>query len=169
MFADIARRRDAGELVVLTPSGLMLTDHRTANRHNLIVDGNFAEGFAKWSNTTGYAVAAERGLSFAQTTTGTPLTQAIPLYRKEALAGSARELVAMVRTNGTAVVRLRAASAGGLDTGKDVTITAAQGWIEVRQALVIPATATPDTIITATIGRLSGSRVDLRNVRLESI
>lgn len=169
VFADIARRRDAGEIVVLTPSGLMLADHRTANRHNLIVDGNFTEGFAKWSNTTGYAVATEKGLSFAQTTTGTPLTQTIPLYRKEALAGSARELVAMVRTSGTAVVRLRAASAGGLDTGKDVTITAAQGWVEIRQALVIPATANADTIITATIGRLSGSRVDLRNVRLESI
>lgn len=169
VFADIARRRDAGEIVVLTPSGLMLADHRTTTRHNLIVDGNFAEGFAKWSNATGYTVVTERGLSYAQTTTGTSLTQAIPLYRKEALAGSARELVAMVRTNGTAVVRLRAASDGGLDTGKDVTITAAQGWVEVRQALVIPATANSDTIITATIGRLSGSRMDLRNVRLESI
>lgn len=169
VFREIATRRDAGELVVLTPSGLLLADHRTSYRHDLVTDGTFKLALTKWGNANFYTLPTERGVTFARTDTGSPLTQAISLQRKEHLAGSARELVAMVRTNGTAVVRLLAAIPGQVDAVNDVTITAAKGWHEIRQPFVIPATADATTALTIHAGRLSGSRVDLRNIRVRSI
>lgn len=169
VLANIAALRDQGKLTVLTPSGLYVADSKTEVRHNLLRNSTFRDGLTGWAATGAYDVVTERGITFARTTSGTSLVQNAGFGRQKQFVGGPRELVCKVRTNGTAVVRTRATAAGvGLNATRDHTITAAQGWIEVRQPLIIPATIDEESLITTT-GRVSGSRVDITDIRLQAI
>ncbi|MEE2568611.1 polysaccharide deacetylase family protein [Pseudarthrobacter sp. J64] len=165
-LAYIAGRRDAGALEVLTPSGLLLADLQTDQRHNLVANGRFANGLTSWANTTGWALTTVNGLTYASTSTGTPLTQAVSMSRNEAMLGGARELVYKVRAAAGAVVRTAATGAAVAAT-KDHTLTAAPGWREVRQQLVIPLDFTGTLTIAG--GRVSGGAVDITDIRLQTI
>lgn len=77
ILADIASRRDAGEIMVLTYSGLWLADARTDARHDLLTP--------------------------AAATTGT-YTQSAALNRQPQYAGGTRELVAQVETTAGATM-----------------------------------------------------------------
>lgn len=166
VFSNIATRRDNGELLVLTPSGMLLADRSVAVRHNLAVNGGFRDGLTGWANTTGWSVNTAGQFPYATTSTGTPLTQAVSFTRKEKLLGGTRELSYMVRATGGAVVRT-AATGTGLGATKDHTIPASTNWVEVRKALTVPADFTGD--LTVASGRVSGGAVDITNVRLQSI
>ncbi|MGK3957908.1 polysaccharide deacetylase family protein [Arthrobacter sp. R4] len=166
VFANIAALRDAGSLAVLTPSGLLIANPGSMERNDQARNGQFASTFSSWSNTTGWSVVTEGGLTYATTTTGTPITQTISFGRKEKMLGGARELVYKVRATTGSVVRVGATGTGVTAT-KDVTLSASASWLEVRQPLVVPLTFTGNLTIAA--GRVSGGGVDITDIRLRTI
>ncbi|MDQ0678109.1 hypothetical protein QFZ30_001491 [Arthrobacter pascens] len=105
-------------------------------------------------------------ITFATTTTGTPLTQTLSFARKEAYLGGARELVYRVRAAAGAVVRA-SVTGTGISATKDHTLAASTAWVEVRKPLVIPANLSG--ALTAAVGRVSGGAVEITDVRLQSI
>lgn len=166
VFANIATRRDNGELVVLTPTGTLMADPTTDRRDDLVANGSFTNAFTSWLNTTGWTVTTVGGITYATTTTGTPITQAVGFARKEAYLGGTRELVYRVRATAGAVVRT-AATGTGVAASKDHTLAASTAWVEIRKPVTIPANFTGD--LTLAVGRVSGGAVDITDVRLRSI
>lgn len=166
VLANIAARRDAGELEVLSPSGLLLADPTTTRRHNMIVNGNFTDGLNSWANTASWSIAAGNGFSYATTTAGTPMTQSIGFSRNESLLGGMRELVYKVRATTGAVVRTNIIGTA-VNASKDHTLPASANWVEVRRPVTVPLNLLDN--LTAHVGRVSGGRVDVANVRLQSI
>lgn len=166
VFANIAAQRDAGAVEVLTPSALLLADPGSTARNDQILNGSFGGTFTSWANTTDWSVVTSGGLTYATTTTGTPITQALGFIRKEKLLGGARELVYKVRATAGAVVRTGAAGPGVAAT-KDVALTAYANWVEVRQPVVVPLNFTGN--LTLSVGRVSGGAVDITDIRLQAI
>ncbi|MHA7292900.1 hypothetical protein [Arthrobacter sp. HLT1-21] len=166
VFANVAALRDSGQIEVLTPTGMLLADPESDYRHNLISNGYFKDAFTGWLNTVAWATTTVSGITYATTTTGTPITQAIGFSRKEAFLGGTRELVYQVRAGTGAVVRT-AATGTGITASKDHTLAASPNWVEVRKPITIPANFTGD--LTVAVGRVSGGIVDIADIRLRSI
>ena len=167
ILGHAAAKRDAGLLELLTPSGLCLADARHDSRHNLLANGDFRDGLTGWTGT-GWTTGSGRSGAYAETSGTDPLTQTVTLNRKDAYAGSARQLAYMVQAPTGATVRTAVAHAGGTAT-RDHTIPAsATAWVEVRQPATIP-TDQGTAAMTATIGRVSGGTVRIRHARLEAI
>lgn len=166
VFANIATRRDNGEIVVLTPTGTLLADPTSDRRDDLVANGSFANGFTGWLNTVDWSVTTVNGITYATTTAGTPITQAVGFARKEAFLGGVRELVYRARATTGAVVRTNALGTG-VDARKEHTLAASSNWVEVRKPVTIPANFTGD--LTLAVGRVSGGAVDITDVRLQSI
>ncbi|MHA7293700.1 hypothetical protein [Arthrobacter sp. HLT1-21] len=166
VFANIAARRDAGELVVLTPGGLLLADPTTRHRNTLITNGRFTDGLNNWANTTGWTINSAGPIPYATTATGTPLTQSFGFSRKEAQLGGVRELIYRVRATTGATVRT-AATGTGINAAKDRVLPASPNWVQVRKQMVIPANFTGN--LTVAGGRVAGGPVDVTDIRLQSI
>ncbi|WP_171618693.1 hypothetical protein [Arthrobacter sp. 147(2020)] len=166
VFADLAARRVAGTIEILTPTGSLLADPNSNHRDDLITNGSFRNGFTGWANTLNWTTAVSGNVTYATTTTGTPLTQTISLNRREALLGGTRELVYRVRATTGAVVRTNILGTG-MDARKEHTLSASPNWVEVRKPVTIPANFTGELIVAA--GRVSGGTVDITNARLQSI
>lgn len=166
VLAYLAAERDAGRLVILTPSGLQLAADDTEYRQNLAVNGTFADGLNNWANTAGWTVATQSGLTSASTTTGTPMTQVVSFSRTGQYLGGPRELVYKVRATAGAVVRV-SATATGLSAAQDFTLPASAAWVEVRKPLTLPLNLATD--LTLTVGRVSGGAVDIADIRLQTI
>jgi peptidoglycan/xylan/chitin deacetylase (PgdA/CDA1 family) len=166
VLAFLAAERDAGRLVILTPSGLQLAAEETAYRQNLAANGSFKDGLTGWANTSGWTVGSGSGLTWASTSTGTPLTQTVGFSRTTQYLGGPRELVFKVRALSSAVVRT-AVTGAGITATKDHTLTGSTAWVEVRKPLTLPLNLAGD--ITLAAGRVSGGGVDITDVRLQTI
>lgn len=161
MLAEIAARRDAGKIVVLSSSGLLLADHRTDYRYEYLSNGSF-DGFADWSSTDSWTVTG----GVASTTTGTPMTSRWNFNGREHLRGATLELSYEVQATSGAVV---AANVNGTDVGaaRSVTLPASTGWVTVRKPFTVPLDFTG--YLTATIGRVSGGPVNVRKASVHTI
>lgn len=163
---NLVARRDAGEIEIVTLSGLSIAHAASQERHDLVVNGRFTNGLNNWANTAGWTLNTVNGLTYATTTTGTPITQAVSFTRSADLRGGAREIVYKVRSTTGAVVRTAATGTGVVAT-KDHTLPASPGWREVRQPLVVPLDFTGSLTLAA--GRASGGEVNISDIRLQAI
>lgn len=157
----LADERDAGRLLLLSMSGLLLADVRHSYRHNLLANGNF-NGLTGWAAAGGWTTNGE----FARSTDSAAgmLTQTVSMMDRKAAAGRVRELRAEFRSAAGAVVRVTATHAGtGLSVSRDVTIPAGDTFRPVSQYLTVPMTAAS---MAVSVGRVSGGAVDVRKVGL---
>ncbi|UYB35515.1 polysaccharide deacetylase family protein [Arthrobacter koreensis] len=163
VFADIAARRDAGRLKVVTPTAMLLADHRTTHRHELLKNVDFSAGLNGW-NGTGWTVGAEGGTGVA-TSGGEPLTQGCSLYRRDMLKGATRELKAVVRIPSGGSVRLAIPELG---VDRIVAVQSGSGWVRVSKCFTIPLNV-GDGSFTVSITKLTGSSLEVREVKLQSV
>lgn len=166
VLANIATRRDAGEIEVLSPSGMLLADPTTDRRHNMVTNGEFTNALTGWDNAVDWSVVAGAGFNYATTTAGTPLTQTVGFVRNEALLGGMRELVYKVRATAGAVVRT-AVTGTAVTATKDHTLPASPNWVEVRRPVTVPLNLTDGLV--AAVGRVSGGAVDIADIRFQTI
>lgn len=125
ILADIASRRDAGELVVLSPSGILLADSSSAPR-SILSTGEPAQVSTSWTETV-------TGRS-AQATYGVP-----------------HEAETTVRANSSGTVQLRVeiTHTGGT-INQTHTVTATAGSVHRLGVPVTPPMTTTQTVVTLT-------------------
>lgn len=171
IFANIAARRDNGELVVLSHSGLYVADPFTSYRNDLVANGTFKDSLNGWVQT-GNTLVTENGITFARSgATGSSLVQTNLINREALVYGATRELVYKVRATAGAVVRAQVSDATNtslMNATSDTTLPAAPGWVEVRQMVTIPTDFGVDNL-SVTAGRVSGGSVDVTDIRLQAI
>lgn len=161
----LAAERDAGRLLILSPSGLLLADPSKDTRHNLVRFGAFAnrngrDWTSAWLDRTGWAVSG----STVTTTTGGVLRQVIPENTLKHCRGALYEIVAEVSSTSGAVARIGSSTlAGAL---KDVTITAGQTRV-IRQLVTLPLNSSAD--FNVSVGRVSGGDLTVSNVALQPV
>lgn len=166
VFADIARRRDAGELFVLSPSGLLLTDHRTSQRDDLLVNGNFVGSAAGWG-ADGWEWVADSGGGSVSTSGNQPLAQSFNLYRRTHLKGGMRDLELEVRSpeGGSLAVTIEGA---GVAVNRTCPVPAGTGWRTFHAVFTLPANMT-DENVTVSVQRASGANIAVRRAALLAI
>jgi len=144
VLADLARRRDAGTLEILTPGGLLLADHRTDHRHNLLSNSDLSAGAKFWAVGESWKTVPGGGVRSAGSGV---LAQTVAMANFPHFAGGVRE----------AVVKVSSADVGGalqltVRTGDQVItktyrdINAADGPRVLRNQFVIPAGAASFTV-----------------------
>ena len=160
MFADIAARRDAGELLVLSVGGAQIADARHGNRQTLTRNGDFAADLSQWSGS-GYTWNSGK----ATTTTGGLLSQATIFADSPNAKGSVREAVMRVTAPTGAVVRLHVEAKDNpalMSTTVDMTLSAGQ-TVDVRKFFQIPLSAT-DILVSG--GRVSGGAIEIESIHV---
>lgn len=160
----LAAERDAGRLVMLSPSGLLLADPTTTRRHNLARFADFKTRNGRtwttaWTNTTGWSLGAD-GVS---TTTGTALSQNVPEALIKHCRGALYEIVAEVSSTSGATARIGSTTVGAL---KDVAIAAGQTR-EIRQHVTLPLGSSAE--FNMTVGRVSGGDLTIKSVALQPV
>lgn len=161
----LAAERDAGRLIMLSPSGLLLADPAKSTRANLV---RFADFKAKngrawtnaWQNTTGWTADVD-GVA---TSTGGLLTQTIPESTIKHCRGALFEIEAEVSTVDGATVQVGSSTlAGAL---KSVTLAAGQTRT-IRQHVTLPLNSS--AAFNVTVGRVSGGSLTVKNVALQPV
>lgn len=160
----LAAERDAGRLVILSPSGLLLADPTTTRRHNLSRFADFKTRNGRtwttaWTNTTGWSLGAD-GVS---TTTGTTLSQNVPEALIKHCRGALYEIVAEVSSTSGATARIGSTTVSAL---KDVAIAAGQTR-EIRQYVTLPLGSSAE--FNMTVGRVSGGDLTIKSVALQPV
>lgn len=160
----IVTKRDAGDLVVLTLSGMSAATAHHSERSNLLEATKF-DPFSRWLNTTGWT--ASDGV--ASTETGSPIARPWSYDSTRWARGGAREASAEFRAPQGATVSVRVVDTNRptiLDSTRTVTLPASGEWVTVRQPFLIPANS---TIVRYEAGRVSGGLVEMRNPGLFAI
>lgn len=166
LFLDwVVELRDSEQLLVLTPRGQAHADRDAGARLNLMKNGDFRNGLTGWSNTTGWSVVNAGARSWATTTTGAALEQAIPAIECGYLRGGVVEIAALVRAP-DAVARVRTAMTG---VSAVHTVNPADGWKWVRTVTTIPRTLGDADSLTAYIGRWDGGAVDVAHATVRPV
>lgn len=170
----VATERDAGRLTVLTHSGLLMADASTGYIHSLTMDGHFSRGLEKWTGA-GWATSVEGGVTWAKSPAdSTELYQDLRFTRRYALSGGARELVVKARSQDGGTIRLNVrdkSTYSTLNASKSFTVPADNTPAEYRIPLVIPYSPTgyPSMTISTAVSRISGGRIDITDIRLQTI
>lgn len=168
VLADLARRRDAGELEILTPGGLLLADHRTEHRHNLLQNSEFKGGTGRWTLGASWQLIPGGGIRVGGSSG--ILSQTVPYMGDyPELLGGVRELVVegvtAAAAGGALTVTVRAGTLNVTKTFRD--INPEDGPRTLRNQLVLPLDA---TAVSVELTRADGSPgMDIRAVRLQSI
>lgn len=153
----IADERDAGRLLVLSMSGLMLADSSTSYRHNLVRNAGF-NTFYGWAGSAGYTTSG--GAATSSSSAGL-LTQTVGMSNQAWAAGAVRALTAKFTSPEGAVARLSVTHAGtGLAVTRDVTLAAGVP-VNVSEFFTVPIGA---TTLTLSVGRVSGGTVRVEGV-----
>lgn len=155
----IAAERDAGRLLVLTTSGLLVADARHSYRANILR----GFGTAVWSNLTGWTVA-----SGTATGTGSAgiMSGAVSLSSLAHVKGRPRELVVEARSTAGATLRMGVTGSTTLAVSKSLTVAAGNTWRTYRIPFSLPNSATS---LTVSLGRLSGGAMDMRNPSIQAV
>lgn len=169
LFEWIATERDAGRLIVLSPSGLMLADASHTHRRNLARFGDFRSLGSRtwtsaWDNRTGWSRADTGGFYYLASTSGATLGQDLRYTIVDQHRGALFETSALVRspTGGTARIGTTSLP-GGLN---DVSLPASETWQRIRQFSTIPLDA--DSSWNISVGRVDGE-VHITDVRLQPV
>ncbi|WP_175475385.1 polysaccharide deacetylase family protein [Arthrobacter sp. UCD-GKA] len=167
VIASLAERRDAGELVMLTSTGLLVADHREERGNNLLRNPTFTGSASEWF-ATGWARADDGGGTGRMETTGsTQLSQTFNLYRREYFKGGTRDLNLEVKATAGATVTLSVVHGTELNTTKTVTVPPGSNWVPVHMPFTIPLDL-PDTNVTVGI-QGNGSPLQVRKCYLSTI
>ncbi|WP_417364086.1 polysaccharide deacetylase family protein [Glutamicibacter arilaitensis] len=163
VFGFIAAERDAGRLIVLTPSGLLLADASHSRRSNLLVNPEFEPDATGW-DSTGWAQSGSNPTAVFTNGT-TEITQTISVGASQGWArGAMREIRAKVKTTTTEGVT------GTLRLGtatRDFTIPAGDtDWHEIRVQGVIPLTT---SAITVGLKRTGGGLIMAESIHAEAV
>ena len=169
VFADLALRRDLGEIEILTPGGLLLADHRTDHRNELLPNADFAAGLSGWS-AAGWTLKTENGKPYVVPANNAPLTRTVEVggNMSSFTSGSVREVLVRARPlagRGSLTVTV---TAGDLTVTKTYTdLDPTVGWVNLRNHLVIPMDARS---VTVSVARGAGSpEVHVSNISLRSV
>lgn len=159
IFDWIVSERDAGRLVVLTTSGLLVADARTSYRYNVLR----GFGTSVWTNTTGWTIAGSTatGLSNAGVMSGS-----VSLANLGHITGRVRELVVEARSTSGATLRMGVDGSPSLSVAKGIAVPSGNTWRTYRIPFTIPATASS---LTLSLGRLSGGAMDMRNPSIQAV
>lgn len=161
----LAAERDAGRLIMLSPSGLLLADPAKSTRANLVRFADFKTKNGRtwtnaWQNTTGWSANAD-GVT---TSTGGLLTQTIPETTIKHCRGALFEIVAEVSSTDGVTVQVGSSTlAGAL---KSVTLTAGQTRT-IRQHVTLPLNSS--AAFNVTVGRVSGGALTVKNMALQPV
>lgn len=153
----LVAKRDAGEIMVLTISGMSVAVPYHSHRTNLLESSDFADP-SKWQGTTGWSFAG----GVASTTTGGVILRNMDPVARRWAQGGAYEALAEFRAPQGAVVSVRAYDYNDparLDSTRTVTLPASEEWVAVRQPILIPRLS---TLIRFEGGRVSGGTVEMR-------
>lgn len=168
LFQWIADERDAGRLLVLSPSALMLADQSHTHRYSLARFGDFRSHGARswtdvWTNSTGWALQSGSGFNYVSTATGGVLSQDLRDVVVKQHRGALFEVSALVRAPSGGVARIGSSSlTGGTN---DVTIPSGSGWRTIRKHVTMPLSGTDPFNIS--VGRVSGE-LQVARVRLRA-
>lgn len=154
----IAAERDAGRLVVLSPSGLLLADSGHSRRYNVLP----AFG-PRWTQGTGWT--HHEGVSVGVSTSGI-MAPSIDLTQIKHICGRVREVYVEARASSAASLRIGAQGSPSLNSLKTIPLVADGQWHIYRVPVTIPATATS---MSVTLGRASGGGFEMRNPGLLSV
>ncbi|BCW47894.1 hypothetical protein [Arthrobacter sp. StoSoilB13] len=167
LLQHLADLRDAGSIEILTVSGLLCADSSTLNWAQVVRDGSFAGGLAKWLGT-GWTVSS----GVASTAGTNNLSQSHSMLRYGWMRGGTMQLKAEVRATTGAVVRLHQSS--DLDSAawtaeKDFTLPASSDWVTLRLNACVPLTLSADDYAWTRLARVSGGTVEVRNVEYRPV
>lgn len=155
----IVTERDAGRLVVLTTSGLLVADARSGYRNNILR----GFGTAVWSNTAGWTFAdnVATGTAAAGVMTGS-----VSLANLGHVGGRVRELFVEARSAAGASIGLGVTGDSGLSASRQIAVPSDNVWRAYRVPFTIPATGTS---LTVELGRVSGGAASLRFPAIQSV
>ncbi|MHC6176250.1 pyocin knob domain-containing protein [Glutamicibacter sp. X7] len=161
----LAAERDAGRLMILSPSGLLLADPSKESRANLLRFSDFQPLAGRvwsttWENTTGWT----QGAGGVSTSTGGVLTQLVPEHAIKHARGALYEVIAEVSSTGGAMARIGSTTLAGAT--KDITVPAGQ-TLTIRQHVTIPLDSSAD--FNVSIGRVSGADLTVKTVALQPV
>ena len=169
LFEWIATERDAGRLIVLSPSGLLLADASHTHRRNLARFGDFRSHGSRtwtgaWDNRTGWSRVDAGGFFYLASTSGATLGQDLRYTIADQHRGALFETSALVRspTGGTARIGTTSLPSGL----KDVTLPASDEWQRIRAFSTIPLDSTDPWNIS--VGRAAGE-IHVTDVRLQAV
>lgn len=152
-FAWCAAERDAGRLEILTTSGLMMANHQSTARHNMLsARTSFQSGWNGWNGAPAeWALQTESGTRHARRgSKSTPLIKDIPVG---AYVGSTRQLRINMRSSGGVRVTFEvmdASSTTRLNIIRDVTLAPSAVFGPTHQYLTVPLTGTSQLRIRIT-------------------
>lgn len=155
----IAAERDAGRLLVLTTSGLLVADARHAYRANILR----GFGTAVWSSLTGWTVAG--GVATGSTSAGV-MSGAVSLSSLAHVKGRPRELAVEARSATGASLRVGVTGSTTLSVSKTFTVPGGNTWNTYRVPFSLPVSATS---LTVSLGRLSGGTMEMRAPAIQAV
>lgn len=170
VIAYLASQRDAGELDVLTGTGLLLADPTTDYRHDLLAPYAWGKGLEKWSGTKGWSttVGPDAG-TWAGTTTGGVMSRAVETspYHRHYRGGNRELVVGVVAPDGAVVETSIIGSSGVISRTVTHSLPASDEPVTVRQQCALPMATSPR--ITIGVGRRSGGAVAMSPPRLITV
>ena len=159
----VAGLRDAGQLEVMTIGGMVHARSGDNRRLNLLNAGHFPEDWEDvWAVSGTTTRQVENGVAYLRTVGA--LTQTILNRRVTPHRGAMFEVAATVRTTTSGSIRLAIPGLAGVS--RDFTLSASDGWHEVRQFVTFPLNASDNYEVE--VRRVSGT-VDILNVRVQPI
>lgn len=159
---DIAARRDAGEIIVTTPTGSLVLDPSTTYRHDLISNPSFSGATVgtltappSWSGSWYVRSSASGVTELSAGGVTAVLSQGVGLSRLGHLRGGNREFVVTARAlSGTdEQVKLTVSDGGALNTSKTFTLGATAKKCRVPFSIPTDGGAT----VTFSIQRTGGT------------
>lgn len=168
LFQWIADERDAGRLLVLSPSALLLADQSHTHRYNLARFGDFRTFGPRiwsdiWTGASGWARRDGGGFYYAATTTSGLLSQSLRDVVVKQHRGALFEVSALVRAPSGGTARIGTATLpGGL---RDVQLPASTQWRRIRQHVTMPLTSSDPWDIS--VGRVAGE-IHMTDIRLQA-
>lgn len=161
----LASERDAGRLIILSPSGLLLADPSHTRRNSVIRFGDFQTRSGRtwtseWSDTTGWTVNG----SGVSTSTGGILSQEINQLGLKDKRGIVYEVVAEVTSTAGSTARIGSTSLTG--GTKDYTVSA--GQTRTIRKLVMPPQNSTSAFYVA-VGRAGGGDLTIKNVAMQPV
>lgn len=168
LLQHLADLRDAGQIEILTVSGLLCADTGTTRRAQVIRNGDFSDGLTGWLGTAGWTATG----GVASTSGTTLMNQTHNMDRYGWFRGGTMQLVAEVQTETGAEVVLHQSSlndALGWTAERTVTLPASAEWVTVRLNACVPVGLEKTDYAVTKIGRLSGGSLNVRNARYQPV
>lgn len=155
----IVVERDAGRIVVLTTSGLVVADARHAYRQSILRPF----GSDVWTGTSGWTFS---GTTATGTSGAGIMSGSVVLSTLGHVRGRPRELVIDARSAAGAVLSMGVTGQSALSAARNITLPSDNAWRTYRVPFTVPASGTS---LTVNLGRVSGGALEIRTPAIRSI